>query len=344
MLADALLAENELPFKVEVAAGKAIAGKGYKPIWNISRNAKWLTLLNLSWKKRFQFEQLSFLAGLFPGLISNSPAVIYLAEYELYCWLFKIRKLFNLPYSLILYTGGMAVPGLFDKMRDRVHHISDQLVATATKMGIPEINQWMMPHFVRTNFNYNDTLINEIREKAGAKKIVLVVGAMNTDHKRMDMAATILGTFPEIIFPVFIGDETEESPLIQSILKNHFGHHFLMIATEPEKLGSYYAAADLFFSASAYESFGLVYIEALWHGLPMLCQFHDNLQGITGGYADECDMGDDSLASQVLLQKISALPVYNTSSIEAHVFVDKVYSWHALRESYVSMFKNAIRA
>lgn len=336
MLGDALLSQQVLPFIVRVVGAKKIKNKAYGSVCTWSRNHWVLTGLKLSWKRRFQIEQASFLLGLLPMLLRRPPACIYLAEYELYCWLFKLRNFFKWRYSLVLYTGGTAVPGLFMPDKDWVHHVTDELWQKAINMGLPENRMFIIPHFVRTDFDYDDVTIANIRRRAGKKKVVLVVGAMNTNHKRMDLAVTILGATAAEIFPVFVGDQTEEAPLVESLLSQYFGKEYILTGSEAAGMGTYYAAADLFFSASNYESFGLAYIEAMWHGLPLVCHKHSRLFSITGSYAHGIDMDERTKAEDAwMLWLKQEDTIYPVSRLAPHQYVAATYTWQQLQHHYL---------
>lgn len=338
-LGETLLAEKNVPFSVTIlGAAKHGEKDPVHRIPSISRNHWLLKAFRLSWRKSYLVEQASFLVGMLPILLMRKPAVIYLAEYHLYCWLYKMRKLFKLPFSLVLYTGAHAVPGLFDKQRDFVHHISEALVQTATDMGIPVARQKVIPHFIADRFDYDDDLINKIRQKAGGKKVVLSVGAMNTNHKRMDLLVKTLAPFSSEIFPVLIGDITDESPLIESLLQQHFDEDYLLTSCKASETGSYYAAADLFVSASAYETFGLTYLEACWHGLPLLCHGHETLKTIVANHTEMVDFVNAAQVGTAIQNILQQLPDPALASKLKHDFVIERYGWQSVRVAYISMF------
>ena len=92
----------------------------------------------------FLWEQRSFFAGMLPTLLRTKPAAIYLGEYQLYCYLYKLRAALGLSYSLVLYTGGQAIPGLFDPSRDFIHHVTDAYLPQC--QHLPAKRQWLLPH------------------------------------------------------------------------------------------------------------------------------------------------------------------------------------------------------
>ena len=103
-----------------------------------------------------------------PLLLSQKPATIYLGEYRLYCYLFKIRQLFRLDFSLVLYTGGQAIPGLFNPALDYVHHVTDVYLAECRH--IPEERQFLVPHFIEADFVYDEAVMAMIKKKSSREK------------------------------------------------------------------------------------------------------------------------------------------------------------------------------
>lgn len=98
------------------------------------------------------------------------------------------------------------------------------------------------------------------------RKMILFVGTL-ISRKGSDAVAGMAKDFPECSF-IIVGD----GPLKKEILKcaalnrNIIYRKFL----PPEFLSKVYASADLFLFPSSLESFGLVYVEALASGTPVL--------------------------------------------------------------------------
>lgn len=337
-LGDAMLSEPKHSYSTQVFGSRRIQNRPYKVIFAISRNNWILLKLKLVWRTRFSIEQFSFLMFLLPKIIIERPKIIYLAEYDMYCWLYKIRKLLGLSYHLIYYTGGGAIPSLFNKEKDWVHHVTNNLLNQSIRMGIPENRISIIPHFVNENFQYNDKIMNEIKRVSGNKIVILVVGAMNTNHKRMDLAAWILGCTKERVFPIFVGDLTEEYIKIEGILKKYFEDQYIITQSNAREIGSYYAAADIFFTASAYEAFGLTYIEALWHGLPLVCHKHERLEDIVNKHTYSFEMNKDEITINTWKKYINEFQNTYSRDINKHQFVLKRYHWKSLKNDYINMF------
>ena len=133
----------------------------------------------------FLWEQRSFFAGMIPALLRSKPAAIYLGEYQLYCYLFKLRASLKLSCKLVLYTGGQAIPGLFDAQRDFIHHVTDAYLDECRHISASR--QWLLPHFIHKDFVYDAAETARIKNLAAGKKIILSVGLLDNQTKQMQL-------------------------------------------------------------------------------------------------------------------------------------------------------------
>ena len=162
-----------------------------KQLFCISRkNQFWTNLFGESFTAEFELS--SFFVSLLLEIIFKKPNAIYLGEYKLYCYLFKIRKLFRLNFSLILYTGGQVSPGLYNIEKDYVHHITDVYYDDLIKSGYPKEKQFILPHFVSMVEESNSINNEVVHNKAGEKKIIISVGVIDSTIKRMDQFVKVL--------------------------------------------------------------------------------------------------------------------------------------------------------
>lgn len=254
-------------------------------ISNISRK-HWLS--NLVTKDLFKLcriEQVTFTVGLLWWVWRFRPTAVYLGEYQIYCYLYKFRKLTRLKFSLALYTGGQAIPGskLFQSDRDFIHHISPEYWQESQRF--PASRQWLVPHFVRSH-DIDYSRYAWIREKANGRIIVLSVGSLDESVKRMQTLVNALGTDAGAYFPILLGESSPETNDIFTALNTWFGsENYVVGKVAARELGSWYAAADLMVLGSPKESFGLVLAEAMQMGTPVVCQPFAAAGFVTGGLA-----------------------------------------------------------
>ncbi len=105
--------------------------------------------------------------------------------------------------------------------------------------------------------------------------VVLSVGTFDLAAKRHDhMLAEIQRLADEKIWWIVAGSRGSEAAAWEEEARRALGARFIRLTDLPfERMPRVYAAADLFASASLYETFGLVYLEAQMAGLPVVA--HD---------------------------------------------------------------------
>lgn len=313
----------------------------WKRIASIHRKNK---VVNLIFGSRIasEIELTTFFFSLCFQIFRNQPSVIYLGEYKLYCYLFKLRAAFRLKYSLTLYTGGQVIPGIFDINKDFVHHVTDIYVNELCKNGFPKNRQFLLPHFISEYSKIDSNLIKAVREKAYPKKIILSVGLIDKDIKRMNLLISVLASYKEMFFPIILGEATNQTDAIVAEAINAFGDDKFIIKTVPRQdLMSYYYAADAFVLLSPKESFGLVYLEALEAGLPVIaCDFHESRFVLREN------------VRYIVYDRLAELPEILNEIIETNnetlkadrkKFVTNNYTWKVLKQAYLEMFDKISR-
>lgn len=285
----------------------------------------------------FLWEQRSFFVGMVPALLRHRPAAIYLGEYQLYCYLYKLRAALGLRFSLVLYTGGQAIPGLFDAQRDYVHHVTDAYLRECRH--IPASRQWLLPHFIHEDFEYNPAAIAAIKQQASGKKIVLSVGLLDKQTKQMHLLIEAVSQLTEPVYLILLGEESDDTAgLRQQVAAANMSHQVLMQQVPHTQLGNWYKAADLFVLCSPKESFGLAMVEALYHGLPVVCMPFKEAKFVLQQHAYFNGMYNAKDLAQAIQQVLDkGLPAADVTTRQ--LFVQQQYSWHALGPQYHQMLK-----
>ncbi len=108
------------------------------------------------------------------------------------------------------------------------------------------------------------------------------------------------------------------------------------------ELGRLYGAADLFVLFSRYEAFGLVYVEAMAYGVPVLT--HDVgavSEALTGG-AVIVPPYDEPAATRALVRLVDDAEALSRLGVEARALVENAYSWDAVAARYRQVYEEAI--
>jgi len=109
-----------------------------------------------------------------------------------------------------------------------------------------------------------------------------------------------------------------------------------------EELGDLYDAADLFVLFSRYEAFGLVYVEAMAHGVPVLSH-------AVGATAEVLAQGgvvvppyDADAAVHAMVSLVNNDACRRRLGDDARAFVSRTYSWDVVAARYRRIYEEAI--
>jgi glycosyltransferase involved in cell wall biosynthesis len=185
--------------------------------------------------------------------------------------------------------------------------------------------------------------ICEIRRRLNLpldNKIVLSVGWISREHKRMDYTINEVASLPE---PrphlVLLGRMDEASPPVLELARQRLGDaNFTARSVPYEAVAEYYASADVFVLSSLVEAFGRVYLEALMAGLP--CVVHEN--AVTKYVlAEEGFFADLSTQSNLTeaLTKVLARTISPQDRARRRESVRRRFDWDVLAPSYIEMFR-----
>lgn len=170
--------------------------------------------------------------------------------------------------------------------------------------------------------------------------LALFVGDIRTNRKNLDTVLYALAQVPELHLAV-LGPTgtTKGSPYPQLATKLELSErvHFL---ENDRPVSEVMRAVDLFVFPSRYEPFGLVVIEAMASGLPVITA---TTTGAAEIVTPECGVVlSDSEDTKALAQALSTLasdPTLRNRMGQAARFIAEKHSWASMAQTYVDLFK-----
>ena len=308
-------------------------------------------LANVFKKDGYFVEQFTFFFGFLPYLFTRRPDVIFYSDFFLgtFLWNFreKIGKKLGLKYKLVFCNGAPNGPP-FTRC-DLVQQLLPCFLKQALDAGEPPEKHFLLPLGleIEADVIYSKEEKLALRKKLGVpvdRKIVLSIGAVQASHKRMDYLIREMTSLPKgEYFLVILGQFGAESRQIQDLAQSLLPGSHLITSVHFDQVGQYYAMADIFVLCSLKEGFGLVYIEALRAGLPVLA--HDfpvsrEVLQSEGIFADFRKEG--SLTKLIESASNDAELLSDQAAQRRRDFVRNTYSWSVLKKRYAQMLTGPI--
>ena len=252
---------------------------------HIPRDAPYLDQMHLvvapKWRaaaqdmERMRVEGETFAYAALKPLLEGDFDVIHCLEQEVCNVVYAHRHLFRRTPKVLFSNGGaIAAPDL--PRCDFVQEHTEYNLARSARH-----KAFMIPHGVDLR-RFHPGIESDFRRRHGIPPEALVVISVGTIcywHKRMDYVIREVAAVPDA-WLVVVGQESADSPAIKTLGRELMGGRIVFATMPHDELPQAYAAADVFALGSLFETFGIVYIEAMAMGLPVICTDHPNQRAI----------------------------------------------------------------
>ncbi len=226
-------------------------------------------------QERNRIEHETFAYGALVHLLDGRFAVIHCLEQEVADIVFGNRHLFARTPKVVFSNGG-AIPASRLPRCDFVQEHTECNLAQSARH-----KAFMIPHGVDLA-RFRPGLQTAFRQRHGipaAAFVVISVGTVCVNHKRMDHVIREVAPLTGVHL-VIVGQENGETPAIKALGQQLLGDRVTFTKLPHDELAQAYAAADAFVLGSRFETFGIVYIEAMAMGLPVFCADNPNQRSI----------------------------------------------------------------
>jgi 1,2-diacylglycerol 3-alpha-glucosyltransferase len=331
--------------------GNGVRRADEKVVFNLHRdsivNRLLCRVVGSRWK--YYIEYVSFAFGLLPLLVFRSIEAFYVMEGPVYKFLSRWRRLTGARYKLIHPTGGQLsrIPA---SDRDYVHHVTPCYVSLAEECGFPRQNQFLIPHFIHVDKVTAAQACakgERLRSELGVPTrmpVVLSVGSIDAQVKRMDYVVRECAALQRPVFLLLLGQQDAASTAIRALANEKLGAHRFAILTVPrDAIYDYYALADVFVLASLKEGFGLVFLEALASGVPVVTHDYDVSRYVLREQANLLDLSKPGALTRAL-ETLFAEPQSQRARDSRIDYVRQNYDAQALKDDYRRMFLHVCAA
>jgi len=276
-------------------------------------------------------------------LSSNPPDILYPLNNG---WQSLLCKRFCLNHQTKLVLGGHSGPGWDDRINlllkpDAFIVFSDSQKKWAQTHKRPKQQITTIPHGVNTHQFAQAKIADNLKLP---RPIFVTVSALSPQrrggetHKNIDSTIKAIAKLKQGSL-LLIGDGPDK-PRIDKLAKNLLGKsHYQNISVSHNIIQNYYHASDVFtLASSASEAFGIVYLEALASGLPVVT-LNDSLRrqivGPAGVYINNPqDSNEYSRGLKIALETNWG----NKPQVQA-----QKYSWAKIIPQYQKLFKNLLK-
>lgn len=133
---------------------------------------------------------------------------------------------------------------------------------------------------------YNPLTLKPGKKSNGQNKRFLAVGRFSPKHKGFDLLITAFAVFAQNNSDWsldIVGDGPEKDKLHQLITYNHLENR-VKLHPFTNNIQDYYSSASIYVLSSRWEGFGLVLVEAMAHGLPIISSDLPSSKDILGDF------------------------------------------------------------
>ena len=331
---------------ISLFQGKGDVLDGAHSVWAPKRTSNYdkFLPLDLNVDQKHLFEDLIFsFPILFSAYRMESP-IIHFSEDIPAKVLYHLRKRFGGSFHLLFSNGGPRSPKHFMRY-DYVQVLTPEQKKEALDYGYPSDRLFMVPYGLNCQkFNSLSTSVRSDWNLPTDRKILLSVGAINTEHKRMHWLIKEFSKLNQSKYFLWLVGQcygkktTEVKKLAENVLDKD---SYRFTTTSYEKMPEVYNSADIFVLCSLREGFGRVYLEAMASKLPVIAHRTENTEWILG--SDNMGLIDmtikDELADKI--RSISNKPdLLNELGNENSIMVEKKFDWKSLLPDYIQMYEN----
>ena len=149
-------------------------------------------------------------------------------------------------------------------------------------------------YHIPTKVIYNPLTLTPGEKSTGTSKKFLAVGRFSRLHKGFDLLIEAFRIFAEqdMEWTLDIVGEGVEEPIYKKMVKEYRLENRIHIHPFTNHIQDYYSEAQVYVLSSRWEGFGLVLVEAMAHGLPVISSDLPTSQEIMGDFGMYFSVGD----------------------------------------------------
>ncbi|MBX9928898.1 MAG: glycosyltransferase [Gemmatimonadaceae bacterium] len=315
-------------------------------VWNLPRAGATNRAIAglLRWEPYF-LEQATFALPIAARLLLDPPELLVFSDLNLGNALWHLRRRTGGRYRMLFVNGGGSTAP-FTRC-DLVQHVTHLSANAAIARGEPGERQRVLPHALALDAHAPVFDRAAERSRLGLpvnRPIVVSVGVLSAHEKRMDYVIDEVAACAPRPHLLLLGQRASDTEAILARATARLGADGFTARTLPrDGVAEQLRVADAFVMASRGEGFGLVYIEALAQGLPVIADDNPLTRELLAPIATLAPLAEAGALTRALTAALAGADGGTTREARAR-FVHERFSWDALRERYVALYRDAAAA
>jgi 1,2-diacylglycerol 3-alpha-glucosyltransferase len=291
-------------------------------------------------------EQRTFAISVFPRLLIGHFDLVHYSDHALGSALWHLRRWTGARIPLLFSNGGPSYPWWF-KPGTYIHQVAPAHYDEACRSGIAPDRMYLVPYGIKVQDFVAANRKSSARAKLGIPMdatVVLSAAALKITHKRLDYLINEFASLKEsVYFLCMAGERTDETVQIETMAKRILHGRYLFLTLDREEMPTLFSAADIFVHPATFEGFGLVLIEAMAAGLPVIAHDTDHFRWLLDGAAIFIDMTSEGALSSVLQQM--GRDMISKEELRRKGY-DRVqaFEWQTLVPQYITMYEAVVAA
>lgn len=229
----------------------------------------------------------------------------------------------------------------FYKIADKIHVLSPTIINSDPILSENKEKCEIVPYGVDLKLDYNQEEVNKIKEKYKNKKIILAIGRF-VKAKGFSYLIQAMQNVEEA-FLLIIGDGPLKKDFESYINENNLKDKVILLGSISDKKtkNNYIQASDIFVSSSQQESFGIVLLEAMRLGKPIINTNlgtgvnYVSIHNETGITVEPKDSEELANAMNKLIQDNSLSIILGQNSRKR---VENIFSFDLIKDRYKNLY------
>lgn len=275
--------------------------------------------------------------------------IAHMQDSQLAVFLQWFKKMHLIKPKIILAHGTEEDNSLLKKIKYlqqlAPHHLSE-----TKKAGISRKSWFWAPNFIDTDV-YKPMDKRKVRKMFDIPQnafVILQVAAIRKFHKRIDFAidaiAKLKSKVKKPIMYIIAGAREEDTGELIKYGKKVLGDNVrFYVNMNRSKMPYLYSAADLFFLTSIKEMFGIVLLEAMSAGIPVVASDYPVQKFVVGPAGDCVDMTKQDKVVKILKKYINEPKYLQKKKKTSREWVKKKFSKDVVVDMYIKKYKEIIK-